>query len=393
MGNSMGCVRAPGDAELVRGPPLSSKRRLRFRRRHKGRTNRNADVGGEPQAIETKPSFVGTLDSSSGPSSHLMVSKLEHRSMRSPDSAKSPAGSLLGPGIPKAQHTPKLSPAWRGVFCLPGEDDAVSAIVDVSDIPGQTTAASPAYTAPPLSSTTTPGGGRVCRVREKIHGVLETPCILEDDKANKCEMTLGERLKRRAGETLKVMPSVGEYNSVVHIREVDGKLCVVRTVYPSDYGSPAWRAESEHEVEVHREPAAPFPGNSLKVQLSEDEGDADEDAFDRTRMPDDLAGKGLASDTPSRARERERCFLSESGYASDLPLTSPETLVTTPSRADWQTLTSSSSERLDAMAESPQASQQAADGHLAQVSADLFERELLLEGCNATVKTNKKTHR
>ncbi|XP_061521091.1 microtubule-actin cross-linking factor 1 isoform X14 [Phycodurus eques] len=386
MGNSMGCVRAPGDAELVRGPPLSSKRRLRFRRKHKGRTNRNADVGGEPQAVETKPSFVGTLDSSSGPSSHLMVSKLEHRSVRSPDSADSPTGSLLGPGIPQAQHTPKLSPAWRGIFCLPGEDDAFSAVVDVSDIPRQTTTASPAYTAPPVSSTTTPGGGRVCRVREKIHGVLETPCIFEDDKANKCEMTLGERIKRRAGETLKVMPSVGEYNSVVHIREVDGKLCVVRTVYPSDYGSPAWRAESEHEVEVHREPAAPFPGNSLKVQLSEDEGDTDEDAFDRTRMPDDLAGKGLASDTPSRARER--CVLLESGYASDLPLTSPETVVTTPSRADWQTLTGSSSERLDTMAESPQAlqRQQAADGHQPQISeiyvcgdsGDLTAKEKLL---------------
>lgn len=177
-------------------------------------------------------------------------------------------------------------------------------------------------------------------------------------------------MKRRAAGTLEEMPSFGEHNGVVHIREVDGKLCVVRTVYPSDYGSPVWKGECDRQVEVRKEPPAPFPvtGNILKVQLSEGEGDTEEDAFNPTWMPDNLAGEGLSLET------QERCSLLESGYASDLPLTSPETAVTTSSQVDWEKLTNCSSERLDAMAESPQAlqRQQAADRHLPQVSSDLF---------------------
>ncbi|XP_077405792.1 microtubule-actin cross-linking factor 1 isoform X5 [Vanacampus margaritifer] len=381
MGNSMGCVRHPPDSELVGGPPPSSKKRLRFRRRHKGRKSRKVDVE-EPQAVEMKPTFVGFLDSRS----HLMLPKLDRQGLLSPGSACSPTSSLQGPpGIPQAQRTPKLSPAWRGIFCLPGEEDAASAIVDVSSLPSQTTTTSPVYTAAALGSTTTPGGGRVCRVQEKVHGVLEKPCILEEEKANKCERTGGGTIKRRAVETLEAVSSLGERNSVVHIREVDGQLCVVRTVYPSDYGSPAWTGD--REVEVHKEPPAPFPvtGNILKVQLSEDEGDTEEDAFNQTWMPDNLAGEGLSLDTPSRTLER--CSLLESGYASDLPMTSPETAVTTPSRVDWQTLTSCSSERLDAMAEEgPQGLQQAAGRHLPQISeiyvcgesGDLTAKEKLL---------------
>ncbi|XP_077362474.1 microtubule-actin cross-linking factor 1 isoform X17 [Festucalex cinctus] len=386
MGNSLGCVRPSRDSEPVGGPPPSSKKRLRFRRRHKGRKNRKVDVE-EPQAVEMKSSFAGTLDSGSGPRSHLMLPKLDRQGLLSPGYAYSPTSSFQGPGIPQAQHTPKLSPAWRGIFCLPGEEDAASAIVDVSSLPSQTTTTSPVYTVPALGTTTTPGGGRVCRVQEKVHGVLEKPCILED-KANKHERTGGEIIKRQAVETLEVVPPLGERNGVVHIREVDGKLCVVRTVYPSDYGSPAWRGESDREVEVHKEPPAPFPvtGNILKVQLSEYECDAEEDAFNQTWMPDNLPGEGLSLDMPSRVQER--CSLLESGYASDLPLTSPETAVTTPSRVDWQTLTSCSSERLDAMVESPQGlqQQQAAGRHLPQISeiyvcgesGDLTAKEKLL---------------
>ncbi|XP_057684734.1 microtubule-actin cross-linking factor 1 isoform X3 [Corythoichthys intestinalis] len=380
MGSSMGCVRTPRDAELVGGPPLSSKRRLRFRRRHKGRKNRNVDVEDDPQVIETN---LGTSDSKSGLGSHLFVPSLEPQS-RSPLYANSPTGSLLGPGVPYAQHSPKLSPAWRGIFCLPGEEDAASAIVDVSSIPSQTTT-SPVYTAPALG-TTTPGGGRVLRVQEKVHGVLEKTNI--HDRARKYERTLGgEKMNNNAGETLKVMPSLGEHNGVVHIRELDGKLCVVRTVYPSDFGSLVGRGETEHEVEVHKEPPAAFPmtGNIQKVQVWEDEGDIDEDILNQTCMPDNLEGEGLGLDMPSRTQARWSIL--ESGYASDLPLTSPETAVTTPSRMDWQTPTSISSEKLDAMTESLQALQQQQAGrHLPQISeiyvcgesGDLTAKEKLL---------------
>lgn len=68
--------------------------------------------------------------------------------------------------------------------------------------------------------------------------------------------------------------------------------------------------------------------------------------------------KGFHLDTPVRAQEQSS--LLESGYASDLPLTSPETAGTTPSQTDWGGLTSSSSERLDSMMESPLSLQQQA---------------------------------
>ncbi|XP_061123835.1 microtubule-actin cross-linking factor 1 isoform X7 [Syngnathus typhle] len=362
MGNSMGCVRAPPDSELVGEPPLSSKKRLRFRRRRKGRKNRKVDV---QDAVEAKPSFQGTLDS---------PLTLEHSRMLSPVSAYSPTVNL-----PQAQRSPKLSPGWRGIFCLPGEEDAASAIVDVSSIPGQTAA-----TAVTPGGSATPGGGRLCRVREKVHGVLEKPSVLEEEKA-KGERTLPERIQRRQVET---MPSSGEHNGVVHIREVDGKLCVVQTVYPSDYGSPAWRAQSDREVEVHKEAPAPFPvaGPILKVHLSEDEGDTQEEAFDQIWMADNMAAaEGLSLHTPSRAQERYS--LLESGYASDLPLTSPETAVTTPSRGDWQTLLSASSEeKLDAAAAETALQQRAATTQLPQISeiyvcgesGDLTAKEKLL---------------
>ncbi|KAM9775744.1 microtubule-actin cross-linking factor 1 isoform 17-T17 [Syngnathus typhle] len=356
MGNSMGCVRPPPDSELVGEPPLSSKKRLRFRRRRKGRKNRKVDV---QDAVEAKPSFQGTLDS---------PLTLEHSRMLSPVSAYSPTVNL-----PQAQRSPKLSPGWRGIFCLPGEEDAASAIVDVSSIPGQTAA-----TAVTPGGSATPEGGRLCRVREKVHGVLEKPSVLEEEKA-KGERTLPERIQR---------PSSGEHNGVVHIREVDGKLCVVQTVYPSDYGSPAWRAQSDREVEVHKEAPAPFPvaGPILKVHLSEDEGDTQEEAFDQIWMADNMAAaEGLSLHTPSRAQERYS--LLESGYASDLPLTSPETAVTTPSRGDWQTLLSASSEeKLDAAAAETALQQRAATTQLPQISeiyvcgesGDLTAKEKLL---------------
>lgn len=395
----MGCVRPPREGELGGAPPLSPKKRLRFRRKHKGKKNRKGEVEHEDferrrsheldereeedDDDEEKGAIVDSDFSSIArtlitvPDAQLIRSKTNlHSNTLSPGSVSATVGGLLGNRI--LEVSPNPSPAWRGVFCLPGEEDTVSAIIDVSSIPSQTTTTSPVNTAAALGSTT-PGGGRVCRVREKVQGVLEKPWILRQKKDKKDKGTVEKEEKGdggekgQAAETLRAVqtPSERERKDVVHIREVDGKLCVVRTVYPSDYGSPVWRGESDSEVEVHKEPPTPSPvtGNILKVQLSEEEKSratmfgGDFFMSDQMQIQETMAVKGFSLDTRGRAQERSSIL--ESGYASDLPLTSPETAGTTPSQTDWGGLTSSSSERLDSMIESPL--QQATVKYLPQV--------------------------
>ncbi|XP_030267182.1 microtubule-actin cross-linking factor 1 isoform X20 [Sparus aurata] len=425
MGNSMGCVRPPQEGQLRGAPPLSPKKRLRFRRKHKGKKNRKGELdlddserrrSHEPDEREEeeedddeKVAMMETADSDFSsraqtlitvPDSKLIHSKTNiHSNTLSPGSLSANVGGLLGSRL--LEVSPKPSPAWRGVFCLPGEEDTVSAIIDVSSIPSQTTTTTPVNTAPALGSTT-PGGGRVCRVREKVQGVLEKPWILRQKKEKKDkgrverEEKVDDEVKGVSEGTLRVerTPSGRERKGVVHIREVDGKLCVVRTVYPSDFGSPVWRGESDSEVDVYREPTAPSPvtGNILKVQLSEvDKSRAGMSAMDfpmssnQMQIQETMLVKGFNLDTPGRALEQSS--LLESGYASDLPLTSPETAGTTPSQTDWGGLTSSSSERLDSMMESPLSVQtQATVKYLPQISeiyvsgesGDLTAKEKLL---------------
>ncbi|XP_044027810.1 microtubule-actin cross-linking factor 1 isoform X20 [Siniperca chuatsi] len=426
MGNSMGCVRPPQEGELGGAPPLSPKKRLRFRRKHKGKKNRKGELeqedyerqrSHEPEEREEededdeeKAAVIETADSDFSnrartlktvPDIQLIHSKTNlHSNTLSPGSVSANVGGLLGNRI--LEVSPKPSPAWRGVFCLPGEEDTVSAIIDVSSIPSQTTTTTPVNTAPALGSTT-PGGGRVCRVREKVQGVLEKPWILRQKKEKKDKGRL-EREEKGDGEVkggpegiLGVVrtPSERERKGVVHIREVDGKLCVVRTVYPSDFGSPVWRGKSDSKIEVCKEPPAPSPvtGNILKVQLSEEDKRRDKiSAADfpmlsnQMQIQETMAVKGFSLDTPV-LRAPEQSSLLESGYASDLPLTSPETAGTTPSQTDWGGLTSSSSERLDSMMESPLSlQQQTTVKYLPQISeiyvsgesGDLTAKEKLL---------------
>lgn len=368
----MGCVRPPREGELG-APPLSPKKRRRFRRKHKGKKNRKGGVerkdskrqssheedDEEKAAVETVDSDysrAGTLISV--PDTHYSKCYRQSNTL-SPGSTTASAGRLLGNRL--LEVSPKPSPAWRGVFCLPGEEDSVSGIIDVSSIPSQTTTTTPIIAAPALGSST-PGGGRVCRVREKVQGVLEKPWILRQKKEKKHKGTIekkekGHREESKGSEaTLVPVQTPSEHKGVVHIREVDGKLCVVRTVYPSDYGSPVWRGESESEVEVHEAPS-PVTGNILKVLMSEDTCRTKMSAVgfpmssNQLHIQETLAVKAFKLASPARAQERSA--LLESGYASDLPLTSPETAGTTPSQTDWGGLTSSSSERLDSMMESP----------------------------------------
>uniref|UniRef100_A0A3Q2DDD3 Calponin-homology (CH) domain-containing protein n=1 Tax=Cyprinodon variegatus TaxID=28743 RepID=A0A3Q2DDD3_CYPVA len=163
---------------------------------------------------------------------------------------------------------------------------------------------------------------------------------------------------------------VKERKGVVHIREVDGKLCVVRMVYPSDLGSPL--RKDEDEVEVHKEPPAPSPvtGNILKVQLVEN----------KSTGGSPTSSKELQDTMKAfRLEPQGKSSLFESGYSSDLPPTSPETAGTTPSQTDWGGLTSSSSEKLDSTMESPLAPEkQISEIYVCGESADLTAKEKLL---------------
>ncbi|KAM4724966.1 uncharacterized protein FYW61_013242 [Anableps anableps] len=354
MGNSMGCVRPLREGDPDGAPTLSPKKRLRFRRKQKGNKNRRAEekernrVHEPDEEDEKRPE--GTERSRTVPESHLSHSRTDpYSNTLSPGSV----GGLLSNR--RLEVTPNPSPAWRGVFCLPGEEDTVSAIIDVSSIPSQTTATTPVNMAPALGSTT-PGGGRVCRVREKVQGVLEKPWIQkrqdeEKEKVNKDGRDNGNKPAVGA-------PALKEHKGVVHIREVGGKLCVVRTVYPNDLGSPL---RKDDEVEVHKEPPAPSPvaGNILKVQLLDS---AEDSSTSSNQLQIQDATRAFRLDS------RGQPSLFESGYSSDLPLTSPETAGTTPSQTDWGGLTSSSSEKLDSSMESPLVPQkQAASKHLPQV--------------------------
>ncbi|XP_070841137.1 microtubule-actin cross-linking factor 1 isoform X16 [Chaetodon trifascialis] len=417
MGNSMGCVRPPHEGELGGAPPLSPKKRLRFRRKHKGKKSRKGELdqedferqrSNEPdereeegEDDEEKAAVIEMADSDFSSRARTLTTVPDIQFIHSKTNLHS---NTLSPGLLGGrilEVSPKPSPAWRGVFCLPGEEDTVSAIIDVSSIPSQTTSTTPVNTAPALGSTT-PGGGRVFRVKEKVQGVLEKPWILRQkrEKKDKGRVEREERgdggVKGGPEGTLGVVrtSSGRERKGVVHIREVDGKLCVVRTVYPSDFGSPVWSGEADSEVEVYKEPPAPSPvtGNILKVQLCEEENSrvkVSEGDFPMSSnqmwIQETMVVKGFSLDTPVRAQEQSS--LLESGYASDLPLTSPETAGTTPSQTDWGGLTSSSSERLDSMMESPLSlQQQAAVKYLPQISeiyvsgesGDLTAKEKLL---------------
>lgn len=391
----MGCVRPPHQRELGGPPPLSPKKRLRFRRKHKGKKNRKWVLEKEyfdpkrSHALdereeedgddEEKPSVVEAADPDFSKRARTLVTVPDtqlinstpttlHSNILSPGSVSPNVRGLLGSRILDVSPTP--SPAWRGVFCLPGEEDSVSAIIDVSSIPSQTTTTSPVNTVPSLGCTT-PGGGRVCCVKEKVQGVLEKPWILRQKKEKKRYKgrVESEGVKGGPEGALDVVrtPSGREHKGVVHIREVDGKLCVVRTVYPSDFGSPVWRGDNDSEVEVYKESPTPSPvtGNIIQVQLSEEDTSRAEissgefpTSANQMQIQETMVVRGFSLDTPVRAQEQSS--LLESGYASDLPLTSPETAGTTPCQTEWGGLTSSSSERLDSMMESPMSLQQQA---------------------------------
>ncbi|CAB1351203.1 unnamed protein product [Coregonus sp. 'balchen'] len=313
MGSSMGCVRPPREGGHGL-PPLSPnpKRRLRFRRKRKGKKHQKREsVGSEVESIrisnipeeedeeeedrgtvtEATTASFNTMSDVGAKITNLTVphvqtqSRLPLPSALCADSTSDSMGGLGGSRV----LSPEPSPVWRRVS-YPGagsEEGGTSSTIEAPSSQGQpsedpTPSADNPDPSFPSQVYTTPGGGRVCKVREREQGVLERPCILRPKKER-------EREKKREKEdegggglagTLGVAfnaPSEKERKGVVHIREVEGRLCVVRTVYPSDFGSPVWRGDSYHdkevEVEVRAEPpaASPVTGKILKVQLSEED--------------------------------------------------------------------------------------------------------------------------
>lgn len=371
MGNSIGCVRPPHEREPFGPPPLSPKKRLRFRRKHKGKKKtmlEKADFDhqrglvvekedAEDENCEKEPSAMETAEldcirTVAGPQ-RIHSKNYLHSYTLSPGFSSATIQEHLDSRLHEV--SPKPSPAWRGVFCLPGEEDTVSSIIDVSTIPSQTTTTVPVNTTPSVGCIT-PGGGRVCRVKEKVQGVLEKPWIIQQKKGksdrNKTEVDKIECGDIKMGGIHKL--SERERKDVVHIREVDGKLCVVKTVYPSDFGSPVWNSDSQNQVDVSKDLYVPprVAGNII-VELPDKEESRTRILLRELPLPADQTEETEFSlETPT-----ELCLL-ESGYASDLPLTSPETVGITPCQTDWGGLTGSSSERLDSTIESPLSMQQ-----------------------------------
>ncbi|KAG5264557.1 hypothetical protein AALO_G00255520 [Alosa alosa] len=287
-------------------------------------------------------------------------------------------GSVRGSRI--AILSPDPSPAWAGAFHR-------------TDRPER--AGDEHASADPPQGSATPGGGRVCRVRQRVQGVPERPRIVkarppgkEEDRAQpeqseeeegpeeeEAELTEEEAQIAAGGQDPRPTSSRKERKGVVHIREVGGRLCVVRTVYPSDYGSPVWGAGRGLEVQAEPPAASPEQGGVLRVRLNETQGRAVAEVRDDTPVVA-LHDK----DAPSALQDPQ-----SSGYVSDAQLTSTETGGAL--QTDFGGFTSSSSDMLDSsVLESPlspadkpaSANTQISEIYVSGESADLTAKEKLL---------------
>lgn len=156
--------------------------------------------------------------------------------------------------------------------------------------------------------------------------MLERPCLLRSKRGD-LEI---EEDEHGPSELMFSVPSKTEKKGVVHIREFGGQLCVVRTVYPRDYGSPVWR---DKVLEVHSEPpaASPVTEGIMKVQVSPAQGRPP--GKNNSAKPETAAAQGkkvkeFLLDSSAHVVggfSHPPQDLQSSGYASDVPLTSPET--------------------------------------------------------------------
>lgn len=313
MGNSLGCVKQPREAGPGDAPPLSPKRKLRFRRKRKVKKGQKGDEAeSEKKDDFGKISFTG----------EAIVDDASNKLV-----TETPTQVVLVPGVPPilgstgtlrgsrvAILSPAPSPAWMGAFHQGSDEKLIK----------------PSQTKSNLGSLT-PGGGRVCRVQGRVQGMLERPCILS---AKSGEIEQEEQDKDGPCELLVDDVSDMDRKGIVHIREVDGRLCVVRTVYPRDYGSPLWHKGG---VEVHSEPpvASPVIGGIQKVQVLGVRQPSTDNGITNPTIADGQPDKGclLKSHTQGAEGTGPLQDPQSSGYASDVPITSPDIAGT--AQTDW----------------------------------------------------------
>ncbi|XP_059412499.1 uncharacterized protein LOC132145460 [Carassius carassius] len=324
MGSSLGCVKQPRDAGPGGAAPLSPKRKLRFRRKRKAKQKLKGAEGEDKRSRVLEEKESGSVEVTEGSTT------------KAPDSAKlisgqitteteTPTNVVLVPGMAPifgstgtlrgskmAILSPDPSPAWLGAlrqFEVEGLSKESHAELE--------------------QGSTTPRGGRVCKVRERVQGVLERPCLLRSKRGDlEIEKEGGD--VHGQSELIFGEPSETEKKGVVHIREFGGQLCVVRTVYPRDYGSPIWR---DKELEVHSEPpaASPITRGITKIQVSATQGrppGKKDSAKPATAAARGKKGKEFLLDNSAQVAEGVGPTpqdLQSSGYASDVPLISPET--------------------------------------------------------------------
>lgn len=304
MGSSFGCVKHSREAEPGGSSPLSIKRKLRFRRKHKPKKlpkGIKADVENEDTKVSSARDTL--IQPESRQSDTETPTQVVLLSGAAPILGST--GTLRGSRV--AILSPDPSPAWMG-----GLHQGSKALLGKESRNNTNL------------GNTTPGGGRVCRVQGRVQGVLERPCLVGAERE---ELYGHNEIKVAINES-----SEDESKGIVHIREVDGKLCVVRTVYPKDYGSPLWHNRG---VEVHSEPSAasPVTEDVQKIQV-----------YDNTRTTFHkglFTFDGYTQDGNNTGPLQDR---QSSGYASDVPLTSPETGGAV--QTDWE----SSSDVLNSLA-------------------------------------------
>ncbi|KAL2080392.1 hypothetical protein ACEWY4_024185 [Coilia grayii] len=414
MGSSLGCVKEPRDGARAGAAPLSPKRRLRFRRKKKSRKrSRAGEEEGErlqgPEAREEGTMVVdneaiGIMGHDEAPSQSESTALCETprgMELRPPSVMgtviEGSVGSARGSRI--AILSPDPSPAWTGAFNRTNQ--AAAAGGQGHDLTSSCD--------PPLGSAT-PGGGRVCRVRERVQGVPERPRLVkprqkgkqeagsnpqqgeeeeddEEEQEEEEEVGLTEdevaRIDSGASGTCdpQAAPSRKERKGVVHIREVGGCLRVVRTVYPSDYGSPVWTPEKGAlEVRAELPAASPQQGGVLRVKLN----GVQEDKLGGARLytPPVVV---LPKDKDAQSVTASLQDPQSSGYVSDTQFTSTDT--GSALQTDLGGFTSSSSDMLDSsVLESPlspaekpaRAKTQISEIYVSGESADLTAKEKLL---------------
>ncbi|KAM9494284.1 uncharacterized protein Hap1MRO34_004215 [Clarias gariepinus] len=322
MGSSLGCVKQPRDIGPGGAHPLSPKRKLRFRRKRKGKkAQKGVEAEAEKKIELGKFSLTGEVvggpadDASNKLASSKSLTETPTQVVLVPGVAPilGSTGTLRGSRV--AILSPAPSPAWTGAV-YQGSDEKPTEQFKTKDEHG----------------SMTPGGGRVCRVQGRVQGILERPCILS---AKSGELGPEDKDKGSPSELLVDDASEKDQKGIVHIREVDGRLCVVRTVYPRDYGSPLWHNRG---VEVHSEPpaASPVIGGIQKVQMQDERRKPSTDTG--VTSPTIAVGqpeKGFMLDSHTQGADSTGPLQDphSSGYASDVPITSPDIAGTAPT--DW----------------------------------------------------------